>query len=119
MRFQLKRNDKIGLIFFIAFVLSTSLIYQFEERFDQESWKSQPRMRYKMADDIIEKQLLIGKTKKAVIALLGKPYATTSLEKEVLVYRLGKPQSFFEPKSEQLFIFFADQKVIEVTRIQD
>jgi len=119
MGFQLKRNDKIGLIFFIAFVLSMLLIYQFEERFDQERWRSQPRMRYKMADDIIEKQLLIGKTKIAVIALLGKSYATTSLGQEFLVYRLGKPQSFSESKSEQLLIVFKDQKVIKVSRIQD
>ena len=119
MRFQFKRNDKIGFIFFIAFVLSTSLIYQFEERFDQERWQTQPGMRYKMADDIIEKQLLIGKTKREVIDMLGASYATTSLGKDVLVYRLGRPPSFSESKSEQLLVVFEDQKAIKVSRIQE
>ena len=119
MRFQPKRNDKIGFIFFIAFVLSTSLIYQFEERFDQERWQMQPGMRYKMADDIIEKQLLLGKTKREVIDMLGKSYVTTSLGKGVLVYRLGRPPSFSESKSEQLLVVFEDQEAIKVSRIQE
>lgn len=119
MRFQLKRNDKIGFIFFIAFVLSTSLIYQFEERFDQERWWTQPTARYEMADDIIEKQLLIGKTKIDVVTLLGKYYFKESLGKDVFVYSLGKPSSFSEYKSEELLVFFEDQKAIKVSRIRE
>ncbi len=119
MGFQLKRNDKIGLIFFIAFVLSMLLIYQFEERFDQERWRSQPRMRYKMADDIIESQLLIGKPKDEVIVILGKANSSLSEEKDLFFYRLGTPPSFFEAKREQLLIIFVDQKVIEVARIPE
>ncbi len=119
MRLQLKRNDKIGLLFFIAFVLGTSLIYQFEERFDEDIWRSQPIRRYKLADDIIESQLLIGKTKDEVIAFLGEPYSTVSLKEVSFIYRLGKPPSFLEPKMELLVIVFVNQKVIEVTRMQD
>ena len=80
MRLQLKRNDKIGLLFFIAFVLGTSLIYQFEERFEKELWQNGQGVRYKLADDLIESQLLIGKTKSEVIELLGEPYSTVSLK---------------------------------------
>ncbi len=119
MRLQLKRNDKIGLLFFIAFVLGTSLIYQFEERFDENLWRSEPTRRYKLSDDIIESQLLFGKTKVEVIALLGEPYSTLSLNQESFIYRLGKPPSFLEPKMELLVIIFINQKVIEVTRMQD
>jgi hypothetical protein len=119
MRLQLKRNDKIGLLFFIAFVLGTSLMYQFEERFDENIWRSEPSRRYKLADDIIESRLLIGKTKVEVVALLGDSYSTLSLNKESFIYRLGKPPSFLEPKMELLLIVFVNQKVIEVTRIQE
>ena len=40
MKLRLNRKNTIGLIFFLAFVLSTSLIFQFEERFTTENWKS-------------------------------------------------------------------------------
>ena len=119
MRLQLKRNDKIGLLFFIAFVLGTSLIYQFEERFDENIWRSQPTRRYKLADDIIENQLLIGKTKVEVVALLGEPNSIVNLNKESFLYKLGVPPSFFEPKMELLLIVFEKQKVIDVTLIQE
>ena len=115
MWIKLKRNDKIGLFFFVAFILSTSLIWLFEERFDKEQWKSQPTMRYKMVDDIIESQLLIGKTKKEVTVLLGSPNSSTSAEKDFFLYKLGKAPSFIESKGEQLLIVFKHQKVEKVT----
>ncbi len=119
MPMQIKRNDKIGLFFFVAFILSMSLIWLFEERFDKERWRSQPSMRYKMADDIIESQLLIGKPKDEVIVILGQPNSSLSLEKDLFFYRLGTPPSFFEAKREQLLIIFVDQKAIEVARIPE
>jgi hypothetical protein len=119
MRLQLKRNDKIGLLFFVAFVLATSLIYQFEERFDQDQWRSKRAVRYKLADDIIESQLLIGKTKDEVIALLGKPDSILNLNQESFLYDMGIPPSFLEPKMELLLIVFVSQKVAEVMRMQE
>lgn len=103
---KLKRNDKIGLFFFVAFVLSTSLIYLFEERFDKNQWRANPSRRYQMVDDLIESQLLIGKTKDDVILLLGEPYSSIASGNDVFLYRLGKPPSFFESKREQLLIAF-------------
>ena len=118
MALKLKRNDIIGLFFFTAFVISTSLIYQFEERFDQERWRSQPAMRYKMADDIIEKQLLIGKSKDEVILLLGQP-TSSFIEKNLFFYRIGKPPSFSDSKAVQLLILFDKNLVIKVTEKEE
>lgn len=115
MNIKLKRNDKIGLFFFVAFIMSSSLIWLFEERFSKEQWRGQPTQRYKMVDDIIESQLLISKTKDEVIVLLGKPNSSSSIEKDIFLYRLGKPPSFFEAKREQLLIIFVNQRVNEVT----
>jgi hypothetical protein len=117
--FRNNQKNQIGLLFFIAFVVGTTLIYQFEERFDENLWRNELTRRYKLADDIIESQLLIGKTKEEVIALLGENYSTLSLDQESLIYKLGQPPSFFEPKMELLLILFANEKVIEVTRIQE
>ncbi|WP_296386890.1 hypothetical protein [Winogradskyella sp.] len=112
---KLKRNDKIGLFFFVAFVLSSSLLWLFEERFNKEQWRSQPATRYKMVDDIIESQLLIDKTKDEVIVILGKPNSTSTTEKDVFAYRLGEQPSFFKSGREQLLVIFVNQKVNEVT----
>lgn len=112
--FKLKRNDKIGLFLFTAFIITTSLIYLFEERFDKHQWRSEPSRRYQMVDDLIESQLLIEKTKNEVIGLLGEPDESISADKDVFLYRLGNPPTFFELKREQLLIVFEDDKVYKV-----
>lgn len=111
---KLKRIDKIGLFFFVALIISTFLIYLFEERFDKNQWRSDPLRRYQMVDDIIESQLLIGKTKDEVIFLLGEPNSSISGKRDVFLYRLGNPPSFFESKKEQLLIAFENEKVMKV-----
>jgi outer membrane protein assembly factor BamE (lipoprotein component of BamABCDE complex) len=111
---KLKRNDKIGLFLFAAFVITTSLIYLFEDRFDKNQWRSNPARRYQMVDDIIESQMLKDKTKDEVLLLLGEPNSSASAEKEVFLYRLGNPPTFFDSKREQLLIVFEDGKVFKV-----
>jgi hypothetical protein len=112
--FKLKRNDKIGLFLFAAFVITTSLIYLFEERFDKHEWRRDPARRYQMVDDVIESQMLMDKSKNEVIELLGEPNSSVSAEKDVFLYRLGNPPTFFESKREQLLIVFEDGKVYKV-----
>ena len=116
---RLKRNDKIGLFFFVAFIISTSLIWLFEERFKRQQWRSEPARRYKMVDDLIESQLLIDKTKDEVIVILGKPNSISTIEKDVFAYRLGEQPSFFEASREQLIVIFVNQKVEKVTLAQE
>ena len=115
MILKLKRNDKIGLLFFVAFIISTSLIWLFEERFDQEQWRSTPQQRYKMADDLIESQLLIGKTKAEVISILGYSGFHVETNENILTYSLGKQPSFFATEKEYLLIVFTNGRVSEVT----
>ncbi len=112
---KLKRNDKIGLFFFVAFIISSSLIWLFEERFTKEQWRTNPSQRYQMVDDLIESQILIDKTKDEVVLLLGEPYSSSTIEKDIFVYRLGDQPSFFKSKREHLLIIFIDQKVDKVT----
>lgn len=116
---QIKRNDKIGAFFFVAFIISMSLIWLFEERFDKERWRSEPSTRYKMVNDIIDNQQIIGKTKDEVIVLLGKPNSSISKEKDLFFYRLGQQPSFFEAKRAQLLIVFKHQEVAEVAIVTE
>jgi len=115
----IKRNDTIGAFFFVAFIISMSLIWLFEERFDKDRWRSEPLTRYKMVNGIINQDLLIGKTKDEVIVLLGKPNSSIFEEKDLFFYRLGKQPSFFEAKREQLLIVFKHQEVIEVAIVPE
>ncbi len=119
MWLKLKRNDKIGLFFFVAFVLSTTLTWLFEERFNEQQWRSERTTRYKLAEDIMESELLIGKTKQEVIALLGSPSPSTLTGNDHLVYALGKPPSFLESKAEKLVIVFENSFAIEVIHLQE
>ena len=112
---KLKRNDKIGLFLFVAFIISSSLLWLFEERFKKNQWKTNPAQRYKMVDDLIESQILIGKTKDDVIFLLGKPNLSSTTENDMFTYRLGEPPSFFEAKRELLLILFVNQRVKKTT----
>ena len=114
MELRLKRNDKIGLIFFVAFIISTSLIWLFEERFDSDDWKNRPGSRYKMVDDLIESRLLIGTSKTKVLQVLGEPETKSNTTYDYFLYELGKGPSFFESKKEQLLVEFRSNRVEKV-----
>lgn len=112
---KLKRREKIGLFLLVAFVLSISLIWLFEKRFDKDDWKNEPLSRYQMVDNLIESQLLIDKTKVEVLELLGRPSSSVSQEKDAFLYKIGTEPSFFESSPDQLLIVFEDDKVAKVT----
>jgi hypothetical protein len=119
-KLKVKRNDQIGAFFFLAFVIGTSLIWLFEERFTKEHWKAYPQKRYKMADEIIENKLIIGKTKQEIVLLLGNNMRSSNANrKEQLVYPLGTPPSFFEEKQSKLVISFEAGYVVEVIQINE
>ncbi|WP_353779180.1 hypothetical protein [Winogradskyella sp. 3972H.M.0a.05] len=114
MQLRLNRYGKIGLFLVASIIISIALLRLFEKRFDTEDWKRLPTERYKMVDNLIEQQLLIGKTKEEAIKLLGKPNATIS-SASVFLYEIGTVPSFFKSKTEQLLIVFEDEKAIKVT----
>lgn len=115
MRLQPKRIYKIGLFFLAVLVISWSLLKLFEVPFDKTLWENNPSERYEMVDNLIESQLLMGKTKAEVIALLGQPYSSSTVEKDIFIYRLGDQPSFFKSRKEHLLIIFINQKVDEAT----
>lgn len=107
--------DQIGTVFFVSFILAKTLTWLFEDRFTKENWKTYAFKRYKMADDIIENKLIIGKTKQEIVLLLGDNMRTLKANrKEQFVYYLGTPPSFFEEKKENLIIIFEKGYVVEV-----
>ena len=115
MGIRLKRIYKLGLFFLVVISLSYSLLWLFEKRFDEELWKSDVTARYKMVDNLIESQLLVQKSKSEVIAILGEPFSSSKIEKDIFVYKIGDPPSFFDSRKEHLLIIFVDQKVKNAT----
>jgi hypothetical protein len=115
MILKLKRFEKIVLVFFLAFVIGMSLIWMFEERFSTEKWKAEPTRRYKMVDDLIESQILLGKSKEKVVLMLGYPNLRSDDQIDVFAYSLGVPPSFFKTKREKLLVIFNKEIVENVT----
>ncbi|MCK8479255.1 hypothetical protein [Psychroserpens algicola] len=110
----LKKYDKVLMFFFVAFVVTSSLTWYFEERFDEGLWHSNPAKRYKLADDIIDNKLLIGKTKEEIISLLGEPEIFTEDSKNYIIYKMGKSPSFKDHLGDRLIIFFDNNSVHQV-----
>lgn len=119
MILKLKRFEKIVLVFFLAFAIGMSLIWLFEERFSKEKWKAEPTRRYKMVDDLIESQILKGKSKEEVILMLGYPNLRSDNDNDVFAYSLGVPPSFFKSKREKLLVIFSKEIVKDVTLVID
>lgn len=118
MRFAPTKFDKVILFFFAAFVVGGFFFWVFEEQFDEKVWHSNPSRRYKMVDDMIDKELLIGKSKNEIIELLGVPVDLFDTDKEVLNYKIGTPPSFSEHKREELIIVFENSIAIEAFRLR-
>lgn len=114
MRLNLKKYDKVLLVLFSAALIASFLIWVFEERFNEKSWSANPSMRYQMADDIIDSDMLIGKSKEDVIELLGLPYKSNLFGKDNIAYRLGRPPSFSESKRTILIIDFELDHAVQV-----
>ena len=118
-KIKLKRNDQVGLTFFLAFVISTTLIYHFEDRFDDQLWRNAPSKRHEMVDDLIESRLLIGKSRTEALELLGEPTERMTNGKDALIYNIGNPPSFFKNKNTVLLVIFNYENVSKVTLASD
>ena len=109
-----KKIKIIAGVFALAAVISYFLIDANEKQFDQVEWKTSPFTRYKMAKNIIDSNMLFGKTKEEVLSLLGNNTKPSTLKgKDHLVYSLGKAPSFFETKDETLIVIFEEEIVVQ------
>ncbi|MEM5563688.1 outer membrane protein assembly factor BamE [Psychroserpens sp. AS72] len=116
---HLKKYDKVLLFFFVAAIISSYLIWVFEERFTPEEWRESVGIRYKMADDLIDSKFLIGKTKEEVITVLEEPEIVTPSNSNHIIYKMGRSQSFNDYVSERLVVVFDNDVVVKVIRIKD
>lgn len=106
---------RLGLFFVAAIIIAYILINLLEEPFNAQKWQTEPLQRYEMVNDLIESQILKGKSKTIVIQTLGNPDSQSTTEQEALIYDIGDPPSFFSSQKEYLLIVFKNQQVERVT----
>ncbi len=98
----------VGIIMIWVFSVS----YYPETDFSKQEWKENKEERYKMSNDIIESEMLIGKTKEEVIELLGDDFY--SYDEGHIAYDLGFVPGLFNIDPDVLDIYFENSKVTKV-----
>jgi len=101
------------LIYFaIIIIWMFSITYYPNKDFDQNKWKSNIEARYEMSEDIIDSKILIGKTKKEVVDLLGPNFYTHG--ENHISYDLGFVPGLLNIDPDFLDIYFENEKVNRV-----
>lgn len=89
-----------------------SVSYYPKTDFNKQEWNENKEERYKMSNDIINSEILIGKTKEEVIELLGEDFY--SYDESHIAYDLGFVPGLFNIDPDVLDIYFEKGKVIKV-----
>jgi hypothetical protein len=98
----------VGLI--VAFVFYVS--YYPTKEFNETGWRTEKEKRYEMTKDIIENDLLIGKTKEEIINILGDDYF--KYNEDHWGYDVGFVPGLLNIDPDVLDIHFKDDKVESV-----
>ena len=112
-----RQADEVGIVIFAAFIIATTLFYYNDWQFSTEEWKRAPSKRHEIVDDLIDSDILDGKTKQEVISILGEPYPYINKNSDTLIYDMGTPPAFFEEKLELLRIVF-EQGIVQDISIE-
>lgn len=89
-----------------------SISYYPKTDFNKQEWASNKEERYKMSNDIMESNLLIGKTKDEVIILMGNDFY--KYDDNHIAYGLGFVPGLFKIDPDVLDIYFKNGKVFKV-----
>ncbi len=104
------------IYFGLVMIWIFSVSYYPTSNFDQNEWKSNIEERYKMSEDIIESEMLIGKNRDEVINILGNNYSTNNENR--LSYELGFVPGLFNIDPDYLDIKFENEIVISVNQYE-
>jgi hypothetical protein len=112
----------------LSFLLALPIVddYSHRQAFDSQLWKasladeSQDPIKLRMVDDLLRKHPLAGRSRSAVLDLLGKPPRTDKFSDWDLVYWLGPERGLFSIDSEWLVIRFGgSNQVIDAKVVSD
>jgi hypothetical protein len=97
-----------GLVSFLFFLIT----YYPHREFTKERWIDFPEKRYELTDDIISKNIFIGKTKREIINLLAD--STIDMKSNYWYYEVGYRPELFNIDPSTLEIDFKEDKVVSV-----
>lgn len=101
----------IYIVLFFTFIFS--ITYYPDKPFNQQKWMANPSERYEMSQNLIESELLIGKTKIEVKELLGS--VSYKYSENHWAYSIGFiPGITIDPSV--LDVYFKNGKVVKVTQ---
>jgi hypothetical protein len=93
-----------------------SSVYYPKEPFDPVKWYENRDARYRMSNDIITSDMLMGKTKDEITALLGDDFYVRG--KDMIGYYLGFVPGFGNIDPDVLVLYFEHGIVIKVAQIK-
>ncbi|TGV01651.1 hypothetical protein [Flavivirga rizhaonensis] len=114
------------VVYFYVFypLLNIFSSYHHQKYFNTEAWKDKPELRYEMSQEILDKSLFLGKSKKEVETLLGKSewYGwNDSLKRESTNkwnYNLGFKPGAFNNMQECIELDFINNTVVGIRQYQ-
>lgn len=82
--------------------------------FDKSDWAADVSQRYKMADDVVDSQMLIGLTKQQAVELLGEPYHDWDSIDHTIRFDIGeRPTPGLDLDPDELVLDLKDGKVVK------
>jgi hypothetical protein len=83
-------------------------------KFDKSDWATDASQRFKMADDIVDSQMLLGLTKQQAIELLGKPYRDWENSDHTIRFDIGeRPTPGLDLDPDEIVLDLKDGKVVK------
>ena len=90
-------------------------------QFSQEDWNAKsggrPFQRHRMADNLVQRQILIGMSRRQIEALLGDTPNTPYFRDFDLVYRLGDERGLMGIDSEWLVIALDSERIARDAKV--
>lgn len=124
-RKHIKDKNRLNIITLVATLVATPIIYigiimlcifsisyYPSKEFDRQKWISDKESRYELSEEIIESEMLIGKTKSEVKEILGDE--ENDDDSDLWNYYLGFKPQLFGIDPDVLDIEFENGKVIKV-----
>jgi len=123
-RFNLKKVKLISILLtfimpFIYVVIFFTVHFWFitplirSQKFEKKIWVEDVYSRYKMVTDIIRNGLLIGKTKKEVIDILGEGFHENCWGENTLCYPAYDPDNYAFLDHYELVVFFNEKGTVK------
>lgn len=90
------------------------IFYEPQYNFEKEKWFADKNARFEMRDDLVNSEILNGKSKSEIIELIGKSESNDSTE--IWTYDLGMSIAGFGWQFNSLKLTFKNGKVINVQK---